>query len=150
MRLAKAVLFLFFLFQLRLVGEVAVGEGRLDLALVGGDQLGEHAGERIDLVAPELQPRGQVGRLLRQHPLEPEHERVADFPLGRRLRVSLLDLGDRVVEGAPTSRARGHRLRRILSLAQKRLARPRFGAPSLSGDFLAGLVERCRKLVCRL
>ena len=50
-----------------------------------GDQLGEHPGERVDLVAAQLGARGEARRLLGQHPLEPEHQRVPHLPLGRRL-----------------------------------------------------------------
>ena len=54
--------------------------------LVAGDQLGEHARERVDLVAAELGARGEARRLVREHALEAEHERVADLPAGEGAR----------------------------------------------------------------
>ena len=45
-----------------------------------GDQLGEHAGERVDLVAAQLGAGGEVRRLLREDALEAEQERVAHLP----------------------------------------------------------------------
>ena len=52
--------------------------GRL---LVGGDQLGEHPGERVHLVAAQLGAGGESRRLLGEDAVEAEHERVADAPL---------------------------------------------------------------------
>ena len=50
------------------------------LLLDGGDQLGEHPGERIHLVAAKLGSGGEVRRLLGEHALEAEHQRVAHLP----------------------------------------------------------------------
>ena len=55
---------------------------RLRFLLVRRDQLGEHAGERIDLVAAQLGAGGEVRFLLGEHPLETEHEAVLDLPAG--------------------------------------------------------------------
>jgi len=72
------------------------------LALLhGGDQLGEHAGERVDLMAAELGAGRKERWPLGEDPLESEHERVAHLPLARRLLRACLDLGERVVERAP-------------------------------------------------
>src|SRR5689334_19505768 len=43
--------------------------------LVGSDQLGQHPGERIDLVAAELGAGREVGRALRKDALQPEEKR---------------------------------------------------------------------------
>src|SRR5581483_12461325 len=64
--LAEVVLLLVFLGGLLRGGEAvraAVSVPVLVL-LVGGDQLGEHPGERVHLVAAELRAGGEVGRLL--------------------------------------------------------------------------------------
>jgi hypothetical protein len=63
-----------------------------------GDQLGEHAGERVDLVAAELRAGGEVRRFLRQDALEAEEERVAHLPGRGRLLQLGVDLGEGVVE----------------------------------------------------
>ena len=63
---------------------VAVAVPVLGFVLVPGDQLGEHPGERVDLVAAELRSRREPGRAVGQHALEAEHERVVHLPLGRR------------------------------------------------------------------
>src|SRR5574337_1194250 len=70
-------------------------------ALGGGDELGEHAGEGVDLMAPELGAAGGVRGALRQDALESEHEAVAHLPAGGRIVLPGGDLGERVVEGRP-------------------------------------------------
>ena len=65
-----------FVLLVRLVVPVAV------LALLGGgDQLGEHPGERVDLMAAQLGAGGEMRRLLREDAFEPEQEGVAHLPL---------------------------------------------------------------------
>src|SRR5918999_350630 len=51
-------------------------------ALGRGDQLGEHAGERVDLVAAELGARRRARGLLGEDALEAEHEPVPHLPAG--------------------------------------------------------------------
>ena len=41
----------------------------LAVRLIRGDQLGQHPGERVDLVAPQLGAGRQVGRTLEEHAL---------------------------------------------------------------------------------
>jgi len=150
MRLAEAILFLLFLLQLRLVGRWPLAKAASTwrcLKAINSVSMPASASTWWRLSS---RPEARCGGFLAQHPLEPEHQRVADFPLGRGRRVPLLDLRDRVVEGAPAGRARGHDLDWILALAQERLARPGLGAACFGDDFFAGLIERCRKLVCRL
>ncbi len=54
---------------------------RSSVALARGDQLGEHPGERVDLVAAELGAGGGARLRVGEHALEPEHQRVAHLPL---------------------------------------------------------------------
>ena len=121
--------------------------GRLGLALRGGDQLGEHPGERVDLVAAELGAGAEVRRLLAEHALEAEHQRVADLPVASRLGAPGLDLGERVVERAAPRRSRSEHLRGVLSGMQERLARPlgralcRGGERTLCHGHRQGLVD---------
>jgi hypothetical protein len=56
----------------------------LRLRLVRGDQLGEHAGERIHLMAAKLGTRLEDRRPRAQDTLETEHEAVAHLPARRR------------------------------------------------------------------
>ena len=67
-------------------------------ALIRGDQLGEHPGERVDLMPSQLRTRRGGGRLRGEDPLEPEHQPEADLPARRRSRASRVELGERLVE----------------------------------------------------
>ena len=69
------------LLGLRRLDRAVAVQGLLVRALVGGDQLGEHPGERVHLVAAQLGAGGEVRRLLREHALEAEHERESHLPL---------------------------------------------------------------------
>ena len=85
------VLVLFLFLDELLGGDGAVAVAPLPFAVLlldRGDQLGEHPGERVHLVAAQLGAGGEVRRLLGEHALEPEHERVAHLPLGRGRLVS--------------------------------------------------------------
>ena len=73
----------------------------LGFILVPGDQLGEHPGERVDLVAAELGAGGEPRRPVGQHALEAEHERVVHLPLGRRGAPARVHLEERGVERPP-------------------------------------------------
>jgi hypothetical protein len=70
------------------------------LVLVPRDQLGEHPGKRIDLMAAELGSGEEMGSPVAQDTLEPEHEREVDLPLRGWRSPATLDLRDRSVEGA--------------------------------------------------
>ena len=83
-------------------GVVPVAVPVLLLALRRGDQLGEHAGERVDLVPAERRPRGGVRLRLAEYALEPEHERVVHLPARARPGIARVHLRDRVVQGAAT------------------------------------------------
>jgi hypothetical protein len=98
----------------------------LGLSLRCRDQLGEHAGERVDLVAPKLGARGEVGRLFREDAFEPEHEREADLPLGRGRRKACVDLFGRLVERRATGGSGRQRFGGVLAFPQEGLARPGF------------------------
>ena len=103
---------------LRLLDELGDGAVRgavavlLGAPLGGRDQLGQHPGERVDLVAAE-RGAGRGGRGLGgEDALEAEHQAVAHLPAGRRCAMAGLDLLDRVVEREPARRARARARRR--------------------------------------
>ena len=77
---------------------VAVAVQVVGRALGRGDQLGEHARERVDLVPAQLGARGRGRRLLAQHALEAEHQPVPHLPARGRGRLAGLDLRQGVVE----------------------------------------------------
>ena len=106
---------------------------RLVVALARGDQLGEHPGERIDLVAAERGACGGARLRLGEDALEPEQKAVPDLPLRGRRGEAGVHLDERVVERAAAGCALGERHGRVLALAHERLARPRFRAES-GGD----------------
>jgi hypothetical protein len=113
----------------RMAVAVSVG-GCLVVALAGGDELGQHPGERVDLVAAERGAGGGARFRLGEHALEPEQEAVADLPLrGRRCEAGV-HLRDRVVERTAAGCARAERNGRILAFTEERLTRPRFRAES--------------------
>src|SRR6185437_3151629 len=101
---------------------------QLRLDLRRGDQLGEHPGERVDLVAAKLGSGRKPWRALAEHALEAEHERIADLPLVGRLARARLDLGQRVVERASARRVWRKRNSRILIRMEKGLTGPGFGS----------------------
>src|SRR5581483_7358976 len=117
--------------------------------LVGGDQLGQHSGQRVHLVAAELGAGGEAGRPLGEDALEPEHERVAHLPLGRGRLPPGGHLGERVVEGVAEGGARREHDGRVVLGPQEGLARPGFGSEGRGLD--AGWRLRpCRRIRERL
>jgi hypothetical protein len=88
------------LVDLRL-GVGAVSIPQLGRGLSGGDQFGEHAGERVDLVLAQLGSGGEPRRTVGEHALEPEHQRVAALPFVGRRGAARVHLLDRVVESEP-------------------------------------------------
>ena len=119
----------------------------LVLALVGGDQLGQHPGERVDLVAAERRTGLEVRLGIVEHALESEHQAVADLPLRRGRAVAGLDLGEGVVKRASSRRAGCEHLGRILAVVHERLSGPRFRANGRGGEFIARLRESRRLLL---
>ena len=93
-----------------------------------GDQLGEHPGERVDLMAAQLGAGSKMRRLLGEDPLEAEHEREAHLPLGRGLGQPLVDLGERALEGAADRGPGAHARRWLVVGPQEGLSRPGFGS----------------------
>ena len=98
------------------------------------DQLGEHPGERVDLVAAELRAGRKAGRMVGQLALETEHERVADLPGGRGRAPARLHLREGVVEGSTARAALRERLGRVFVGPEEGLARPRFRATGCGGQ----------------
>ena len=123
-------LLVLFLVHLREAVAVPVQLGRL---LVRGDQLGQHPGERVDLVPAQLGAGREARRLVGQDALEAEHQPVAHLPVGRRRRASGLHLRERVVERAAAGGSRCERLVGVLARVQEGLARPGIGALDVGG-----------------
>ena len=112
---------------------VAVGK-RVVVALHGGDQLGKHPGECVDLVAAQRCSGGSVRLRVDQNALEAEHQPVAHLPLRARRRAAGLDLRGRVVErAAPRSSGREHD-RGIFTVPKECFARPRFRVEGCGGQ----------------
>ena len=117
--------------------------------LVGGvlerrDQLGEHARERVHLVAPELGPGRGAHRVLRQHPLEPEHEPVAHLPPRRGLLEAGRHLLEGVVEGRTTRRVGSESDVDLFALVDEWLAEPGLGSTCGLGQIKLGFRRQRR------
>jgi hypothetical protein len=82
----------------------------------------ERAGKRVDLVSGELGAVLQDRRVLVEHALEPEEERVVAPPLHRGVLGAVLDLRKGIAYRHVARRARVE-VRRFLALEQNRLAR---------------------------
>jgi hypothetical protein len=116
----------------------------LDRALRRGDELGEHARERVDLVTAKLRSRGGVRWILREHALEAEHEAVAHLPARRRVLTAGVDLDERVVECRTPCSPRCQGLRGVLVRHQERLAEPGLRSTCRRSQVL-GCVRRQRR-----
>jgi hypothetical protein len=128
-------------------GGVAVPVAVLGLVFVSRDELCEHPGERVDLMAAELGAGGEPRGMVVQHPLEAEHEGVTDLPFGRGRSAAGLHLGERVVERASARSAFGQRLCPLLGV-QERLACP--GFRSAGGGYQAVRLYRSNgRVLCR-
>jgi len=145
--LRRLVRFLVVLVGLDLLERRAVPVQRLFGLLGRRDELGEHAGERVDLVAPQLGPRGEPLRPVAEHALEAEHQAVANLPGGRRLTRPRVHLRERVVERAAASGPRCEYLLRVFLGVQERLACPGFRAERRGCE---AALRRCRRMVGRL
>ena len=86
-----------------------------------GHQLGERAGERVDLMRGELGAVAQGLRLDREEALQPEQHRVVAAPLDRRVLGARRELDQRGVERLPAGGAGRERLG-PLAVEQERLA----------------------------
>ena len=78
--------------------------------LLLGHQLGQGAGERVDLVRVEFRAVAQLRRFVGEQALEPEQQREVAAPLDRGVLGAVVDLGQRGVEGAAAGGAGGERL----------------------------------------
>src|SRR4029079_10066141 len=94
----------------------------------------EHAGKRVDRVAAHLGAGGEPRRLLGEHALEAEQERVTHLPGGGRLLQTLPDLVERVVEGPASRGARCEDDLRVVFGTKERLAGPCLCAEGVGPD----------------
>ena len=106
----------------------------LRLGLDCRDQLGQHARERIDLMAAELGTGRELGRALAEHALEAEHQRKADLPLVGRLVATGFDLRECLVERTPPCRSRRKHDHRVFFTVQEGFARPGFRPGSIGRE----------------
>ena len=143
---------LFFLELLGLelgLGDVAVAVLVLDhVTLCRGDQLREHAGERVDLVLAELGSRGCRRWLRREHPLEPEHEPEAHLPARRGQTSTRCHLGERLLERDRAGRPGRQDLAGVLVGVEEGLACP-FLCSECVGRQALGCVRRECRVQCR-
>ena len=116
----------------------------LELALVGGDQLGQHPGERVDLVLAELGSGGGRGRLRGEDALEAEQEAEADLPAGGRRRAAGLDLGERLVERCAACGPGREHLGGLLAGVEERLACPFLCAARVGLEAIQRVRRFCR------
>jgi hypothetical protein len=110
-----------------------LGGGSAVAAAVAADQeLGlerdQRAGEGVDLVGRERGAVGQVRLLLRQQPLQPEHERERPPPLDRWLAAPLFHLLQGRVERGTARGVVRESGADVLSFEDKRFAREFLGA----------------------
>jgi hypothetical protein len=91
-------------------------------ALRLGEQRGQRARQRVDLVRVEQRALGELRLVVVEHALEAHHQRELAAPLRRGLLGAGLELGHRGVERAASRRARGERRLRILSGQHEGLA----------------------------
>ena len=129
---------------LELLERRAVSVQRRLVRLDGRDELREHPGERVDLVAPQLGAGGEPRRPVAQDALEAEHEPVAHLPTGGGLGSAGLYLGQRVVEREAARGAGGENLLGILPVVQERLACPGFCAERCGFE---PALRRCRRMI---
>ncbi len=108
------------------IGTVDVAEREWVTVLGGdlllGDQLGQGAGERVDLVGVEFGAVAQGRRFVADQPLEAEQQREVPAPLERGLFGPGVDLGQRRVKRAAAGGAGDQRLGAGF-VEQERLAR---------------------------
>jgi hypothetical protein len=104
------------------------------------DQLRQHPGEGVDLVAPEGRAGGGLRSLGGEHALEAEHQPVADLPARARALEPGGHLVPCVVERAAPGRAGGQRDVRLFARMEERLAVPALGASRriLEGSAIGG------------
>ena len=87
----------------------------------------------VHLVAAQLGAGRKPRRAVGDDALEPEHERVAHLPLVRRLARAGFQLGERVVQRAPSGGVGRKRGRRIFIRMEEGLPGPCFGLEGGSG-----------------
>ena len=96
--------------------------------LDGGQQRGQRAGERIDLVGVEQRAVGQARLVVAEHPLEPEQQRVAPAPSRRGHLGAGVDLAQRVLQRTPPGGARAERDGGVFAVVNEALTCERLGA----------------------
>ena len=136
--------------QILLAGDRDRGEldrllhGRLDdgAAVVGAvgrptlhlrHQRRQRAGQRVDLVRVQQRAVGEARLLIRQHPLQPEQQRVLAAPGDRRRLQAGVELGERFVERAATGAAGRERVFGQLTVVNESLTREALRASERAG-----------------
>ncbi len=112
------------------------------------DELGQHAGERVDLVTPQLGPGRGAHRFLRQDSLEPEHEAVAHLPARRGLCEARRHLLEGVVERGTSCRVGRESFGHLLAVVDERLAEPGSGSTCSLGQIELGFRRQRRCGLC--
>src|SRR5579862_5627589 len=97
-----------------------------------GQQSGERARQRVDLMGGEDGPVGEVGLLLGEQPFEPEQEREAAPPLDRGLLGARVDLAQRRVECTTACRTRREGVLERLAFIYEALTREQLGTRNRS------------------
>ncbi|CAA9485218.1 MAG: hypothetical protein AVDCRST_MAG53-942 [uncultured Solirubrobacteraceae bacterium] len=101
------------------------------VALFAGEQRGERARQRVDLVRVQRRAVGEHDLLVGEHPLEAEHERVAPAPFRGGDGQALLQLRERTVQRPAAGTAGGERRSGLLPGVQEELAREALGLSDL-------------------
>ena len=124
----------------------------LDAVLVGldplqiADQRGQLPGQRVHLVTSQRGARRELRLGLREHSLQPQHERVVASPFKARIQRADVDLLEGGIERGSTHRARRKCDGGILTIVQKRLATP--CSCGFGGRFKVSLEAKCHVVWC--
>ncbi len=137
------VLFLDFV-RLELGVAVPVSVLVLRVALVGRDQLGEHPGERVDLVLAELRPGGGRRGLHREDALESEQESEANLPAGRGCFAAGVELRQSLVQRRTARCTGGQCFTRFLAGVKEGLSGPFLRAERVGIQAIRRVRRECR------
>jgi hypothetical protein len=120
----------------------------LGCSLGRGDELRQHARERVDLVSSQLGSRCGSYRIPSQDTFEPEHEAVAHLPAGRGLGEPGRYLFEGMVECGSACGTGRERDGGFLPVVQERLAEPRLGSAGGLDQIRLGVRRQRRRGLC--